>query len=66
MRIALRIERFESADIKFNLNKPSTMQVRRLDNSKAKEQLSFEPSVGLDEGLTHVIAWYKENRFIVG
>ena len=66
LKAALRLEHFESADIKFNSNKPSTVHVRRLDNSKAKEKLRFEPSVGLDEGLTHVIDWYKANPFIPG
>jgi GDP-L-fucose synthase len=66
LQAALRIEQCENADIKFNSNKPSTVHVRRLDDSKAKKRLRFEPKVGLDEGLTQVIAWYKENPFIVG
>jgi CDP-glucose 4,6-dehydratase len=31
-----------------------------LDATKAKEVLGWEPTVGLEEGLTRTIEWYRE------
>ena len=30
--------------------------------AKAREELGYEPEVGLDEGLTRSLVWYSENR----
>jgi UDP-glucuronate decarboxylase len=30
--------------------------------AKAREQLGYEPEVGLDEGLARSLVWYAENR----
>ena len=43
---------FVKADMKANL----------ADVSKAGELLGWEPYVGLEEGLDHTIAWYRQNR----
>ena len=43
---------FHSADMKANL----------ADVSKAGKLLGWEPSVGMEEGITRSIAWYLENR----
>ncbi len=65
LQAALRVDGFKDADVKFNSDKPSTAHIRRLNNSKAIEQLSFETKIGLDEGLGLAIEWYKANPFIV-
>jgi nucleoside-diphosphate-sugar epimerase len=38
------------------------MKANQADVSKAGELLGWKPNVGLEEGITRSIAWYKENR----
>lgn len=39
-------------------------QNRAFDISKAKNELKYDPSVGLEEGLKRTAEWYKENNYI--
>jgi dTDP-glucose 4,6-dehydratase len=39
---------------------PFTTKVKRLDNSKAKEELGFRTSVSLREGVQHTVNWMRE------
>jgi dTDP-glucose 4,6-dehydratase/UDP-glucuronate decarboxylase len=36
------------------------------DVTKARNQLGYEPSIGLDEGIRRTLTWYAENRVGVG
>jgi nucleoside-diphosphate-sugar epimerase len=45
----------------FNPSRPSAIPVRRVDISKARKLLGFEPSVSLDDGLADAVKWYREN-----
>jgi len=47
------------AKVAFDASKPSTIPVRMVDTSKAKELLGFTPRVPLEEGLADTVAWYK-------
>ena len=38
------------------------MKANQADVSKAGELLGWEPSVGLEEGISRSIEWYNENR----
>lgn len=35
-----------------------------IDISKAKHELSYEPKVGLEEGMRRTIEWYEENEYL--
>ena len=43
-------------------SKPDGQPRRRLDVSKAKQQLGFTASTSLEEGLGRTIAWFEQNR----
>ena len=47
----------------FDRIRPKKSEVERLwcDNTKARKLLNWEPNVSLDEGLTNVIEWIKNN-----
>ena len=45
--------------IEWDSSKPDGQPRRKLDVSKAKEQIGFEAEVDLDEGLKRTIEWYK-------
>ncbi|HBO45241.1 MAG TPA: NAD-dependent dehydratase, partial [Planctomycetaceae bacterium] len=40
--------------------RPEDPKQRRPDITKARAILGWEPKVGLDEGLTRTIEWFKE------
>lgn len=63
LQTALEVDGFRDADVQFDPSKPSTIPVRLMDNSRAKERLGFEAKVGLAEGLGHAIGWYKDHPF---
>lgn len=39
-------------------------QVRAFKIDKAKKELNYQPSVGIDEGLRKTAQWYKENNYL--
>ena len=39
-------------------------QVRAFSIDRAREELGYEPKVGIDEGLRRTGAWYKENGYL--
>jgi nucleoside-diphosphate-sugar epimerase len=62
---------FEKACKPFNIAPPIFprrvdwyRQNRAFDISKAKQQLGYDPKVGLDEGLKKTADWYKDNGYL--
>jgi GDP-L-fucose synthase len=49
------------AEIQFDTSKPTTIPVRMVDTSKAKQLLGFTPSVSLEQGLKDTVDWYRQN-----
>ena len=47
------------AQVEFDASKPTTIPVRMVDTSKARELLGFTPQLSLEEGLADTVAWYK-------
>lgn len=48
--------------IGWDLSKPDGQPRRRLDTSRARQLLGFEPSVTLEEGIRRTLAWWEVNR----
>ena len=48
----------------FDASKPTTIPVRMVDTTKAKEWLGFEPTITLEEGLRDTIAWFTANHSV--
>ena len=63
LQTALEVDGYDGADVKFDPTKPSTIPVRLMDNSRAKDRLGFEAKVGLAEGLGHAIQWYRDHPY---
>jgi len=61
VRSILKAARHENARVVFNPSMPTAIPVRRVDISKARKLLGFEPSVSLDDGLADAVKWYREN-----
>ena len=57
----VQIDNFENPNIQFDINKPSTIPIRLVDNSLAKKILNFKPRTSLNEGLSETLTWFKEN-----
>lgn len=50
-----------NARIEFDVTKPTTIPVRMVDTTKARELLGFAPGLTLAEGLADTVAWYQES-----
>lgn len=59
IRILLELDGFLDADVRFDADKPQMIPVRLIDGSLAREQLGFQPLIGLREGLRRTLAWYR-------
>ena len=62
IKIILKAADYENANVVYNTSKPSTIPIRMVDTTKAKNLLGFEPQVSLEEGLTDTVKWYQERR----
>lgn len=49
-------------ELRWDPSKPDGQPRRRVDTQRARELLGFEAKVGLEEGLTRTIDWYRSNR----
>lgn len=49
-------------DYTFDETKPTTIPFRMVDTAKIKNNIGFDPSYTLLEGLKETITWYRENR----
>ena len=59
VEVILRAAGHERAKVVFNSSKPTAIPIRRVDTSKAKAILGFEPSVSLEAGLSDTVDWYR-------
>lgn len=48
--------------IVYDGNKPTTMPVRILDCSKARDALAWKPEIGIEEGIRRTVDWWKDNK----
>jgi GDP-L-fucose synthase len=51
---------YDDADVQYDISKPTMIPKRMIDISLAKEKLSFEPKVSLENGIHKTVQWYKE------
>ena len=55
----LTVDGFADADVRFDPSRPSTIPVRLMSTTMARERLAFEPQVSLQDGLARTLAWYR-------
>ena len=48
------------AKIIFDKNKPVTVKIRKFSNSRAKNEINFQPKIKFQQGIKKTIAWYKK------
>jgi GDP-L-fucose synthase len=58
----LEIDGYKNADVRFDASKPSTIPVRLMDATAARQELGFEARTSLEEGLRRTIAWYRDQN----
>jgi len=59
LKIMLRVEKYEDANVVFNADKPSMIPKRMIDVTKAEKDLGFKAKTTLKEGLKKTMDWYK-------
>jgi GDP-L-fucose synthase len=57
----LKVDGYDGADVRYDPSRPSTIPVRLMDNSLAR-QLGFEARTPLEDGLRRTLEWYRKNR----
>jgi GDP-L-fucose synthase len=57
----LKVDGYDGADVRYDPSRPSTIPVRLMDNSLARE-FGFEARTPLEEGLRRTLEWYRKNR----
>ncbi|WP_421999522.1 NAD-dependent epimerase/dehydratase family protein [Reyranella sp.] len=62
LQTILKVDGYDRADVRYDPSRPSTIPVRLMDNSLAREQLGFEARTPLEEGLRRTLAWYRNKR----
>ncbi len=62
VEIILEAAGHRGAEVLFDVTKPTTIPVRMVDTTKAKEILGFERAVSLSEGLTDTVHWYISDK----
>jgi len=60
LNMALEIEEYSNADVRYDPAKPSMIPVRLIDVSKAERVLGFRAKTEVKEGIAKTIEWYKE------
>jgi GDP-L-fucose synthase len=58
----LAADDYQNAEVRYDPSRPSTIPVRLMDNSSARQQLGFEARTPLDEGLRRTIQWYRDQN----
>jgi GDP-L-fucose synthase len=58
----LDVDGYRDADVRYDPSRPSTIPVRLMDNSAARDQLGFEARTSLEEGLRRTIQWYRTTK----
>jgi len=59
--VLLKVDNFSNANIVFDTTKPTMIPKRLINISKAKELLSFDPKIQLQEGLKKTVSWYRSS-----
>lgn len=62
VNIILKAAGHEKANIVFDSSKPTTIPIRMVDTSKAKNVLGFAPQISLEAGLRDTVNWFIENK----
>jgi len=57
------IDYFKKGNLVFDSNRTGEIMRYVADISKAKKMLGYAPEIGIDEGITRTIEWYKSNLY---
>ena len=60
VNLILLVTDYEDADVRFNVDRPSTIPVRLVNTDKALKLLDFRPRVSIEDGLRRTARWYSE------
>ncbi|MBL6613306.1 MAG: NAD-dependent epimerase/dehydratase family protein [Reyranella sp.] len=62
LQAILKVDGYAKADVRYDPSRPSTIPVRLMDNSLARQELGFDAKTSLEEGLRRTIEWYRKNK----
>ena len=59
VEIIIKTTKHTEAEIVFDATKPTTIPVRKIDNTKAMDTLGFIPELNLESGISDTVKWYR-------
>ncbi len=59
LQTILEVDGYADADVRFDPSRPSTVPLRLMDGSLARDKLGFEAKTPLAEGIRRTLAWYR-------
>lgn len=59
LKAILAADGYADAGVRYDASRPTTIPVRLMDNSMARELLGFEPRTSLQDGLRRTLHWYR-------
>lgn len=59
VEIILKAAGNKKVEVVFDTSKPTTIPIRMVDTTKAKELLGFDPEVTLEKGLIDTVEWFR-------
>jgi GDP-L-fucose synthase len=62
VEVILKLTRHVDAKPIFDASKPTTIPIRLVDLTKARELLNYQPKVSFEEGIKNTIEWYCQKK----
>lgn len=62
LQTILEVDGYSDVDVHFDPSKPTTIPIRLVDTSVARERLGFQAQTFLREGIRRTIEWYRQNE----
>ena len=60
LRDIIQISGNQDIEVKFDPTKPTMIPIRKIDISKIKNQISWQPKTSIYNGLKQTFEWYSE------
>lgn len=57
---AIKVDRYDTAEVQYDISKPRTIGKRIFDTGFAKRHLGFEARTSLEDGFSRTIEWYRQ------
>jgi len=61
LQTILEVDGYMGAEVRFDPSKPTTILIRLVDTTLAKEHLGFQAQISLNDGIRKTVEWYRRH-----